>query len=252
MSKYSESPGRALITGGGRRIGAELVKRCAELGFEVWCHVHDSRQEAQELLQALGNGNHQLSCCNFNSPEERKSWLAALPGFDLVINNASCYRLTPPGGRESADDRQRYWQVNYHAPLEIIQHQRKHLLPGQTALAITLLDCDILEGDGGLKACCEVPEGMDSYLATRIALAHKLLAMSREFAPGLRLNAIAPGPVLPPVNCSTPGMTRILEQVPMRQSIKTAEIANAVEFFWRNPSLTGVILPVDGGKHLPD
>jgi len=250
VNDCSGSIRRALITGGGRRIGAELVKRCAALGFEVHCHVWRSQAAAQELLAQLPGKNHQLSCCDLSSPEDRQNWLKTLPGFDLVINNASCYRLTPAGGSEKASDRQRYWQVNYHAPLEIIAHQKNLLRHGRNALAITLLDCDVLEPDGGLKPYSEVPVGTDSYLATRIALAHKLLELSKEYAPALRLDAIAPGPVLPPVDCVGPGMTRILQKVPMQSSVGVEEIANAAEFFWRNPALTGVILPVDGGMHL--
>jgi pteridine reductase len=45
-------------------------------------------------------------------------------------------------------------------------------------------------------------------------------------------------------------MTRILDSVPLHRPAGVEEIADAVEFFWKNPSLTGVILPVDGGKHL--
>ena len=203
------------------------------------------------MLATLPEKSHaRVTCCDLSDPAERKCWLATLPGFDLVINNASCYRLTAAGECECASIREHYWQVNYYAPLEIIQHQLTHLPPGASGVCVTLLDCDVLTGNGGLKECCEVPEGTDSYLSTRIALGHKLLHQSKEFAPHLRLNCIAPGPVLPPVNCTTPGMTRILERVPLRRSVGPEEIANAVEFFWRNTSLTGVILPVDGGMHL--
>ena len=251
MSLSASRRPRALITGGGRRIGAELVKRCADMGFEIYCHVNKSLLEAQALLETLPEkSNARVTCCDLGDSTERKRWLETLPGFDLVINNASCYRLTAAGERESAAIREQYWQVNYHAPLEIIQHQLTHLLPGASGVCVTLLDCDVLTADGGLKACCEVPVGMDSYLSTRIALGHKLLQQSKEFAPHLRLNCIAPGPVLPPVNCTTPGMTRILDRVPLHRSVGPEEIANAVEFFWRNSSLTGVILPVDGGMHL--
>ena len=95
-----------------------------------------------------------------------------------------------------------------------------------------------------------MPAGVDSYLPSRIKLAHTLKDLASEHAPQQRINAIAPGAVIPPVNCTTPGMTRILERVPMRYPVQLEEIARAVELFWNSPSLTGVILPVDGGMHL--
>ena len=251
MNLSANRPLRALITGGGRRIGAELVKRCADMGFEIYCHVNKSLPEAQTLLKTLPeNSIAQITCCDLGDPDARRLWLETLPGFDLVINNASCYRLTRAEEYESPQIRQHYWQVNYYAPLEIIQHQLNSLSSGASGVCVTLLDCDVLTCNGGLKELFEVPAGADSYLATRIALGHKLLQQSKEMAPHLRLNCIAPGPVLPPVNCTTAGMTRILERVPLHRSVGTEEIANAVEFFWRNTSLTGVILPVDGGMHL--
>lgn len=241
---------RILITGGGKRIGAALVKRFAQMGFQVFIHAFQSVSEAEKLrLELSPNGCHQISICDLSDPAARRAWLKSLPPLNVVINNASVYRLTPRGVLESAENRERYWQVNYHAPLEIIEHLRNNPVAGNT-LAITLLDSDILTADGGIKEFAEPEPGMDSYLATRIALGHKLLKLAKSYAPDLRLCAIAPGPVLPPVNAPEARMIEILQRVPLRRPSGVDEIANCAEFFWRNLSLTGVILPVDGGMHL--
>jgi len=240
-----------LITGGAKRIGAALVRAFAGRNWRVCIHCNQSRTEAESLLRSLdASRQHWISCCDLSDPVRRKAWLDGLPGFDLVINNASCYRLTPKDCREKASDRERYWQVNYHAPLEIIAHQQKHLAAGCRALAITLLDCDVLNPEQGIKEFTLPEDGVDSYLATRIALAHKLMQLARSCAPGLRIGAIAPGPVLPPVDCVTAGMTVILDKVPMHQVVGVQEIVNTALFLQDNPSLTGVIVPVDGGMHL--
>lgn len=244
---------RALITGGGKRIGAELVRRCAGLGFDVYIHVWQSQAEAEALRKTLPESSlHCISSCDLSDPAARHRWLEQLPGFDLVVNNASVYRLTGTDGVESAAVRERYWQVNCLAPLEIIDHQLRNLSAASSIVpaAITLLDCDVLTPAGAVKPYVEPAAGADSYLASRIFLAHKLLALAGELAPRLRICAIAPGPVLPPVNCTTGGMTRILNHVPMHRAVGVEEIANAMEFLWQNHSLTGHILPVDGGMHL--
>lgn len=243
---------RVLVTGGGRRIGGALSSYLARAGFEVWVHVWQSQAAAAELIASFPEPElHRITRCNLSDPAARQSWLQTLPEFDLVINNASVYRLTAPQSAEKPSDRERYWQVNYFAPLEIIQKQyeQKSSRTGKK-VAITLLDSDILEPDGGIKAFSEVPDGVDSYLPSRIKLAHTLKDLASEHAPQQRINAIAPGAVIPPVNCTTPGMTRILERVPMRYPVQLEEITRAVELFWNSPSLTGVILPVDGGMHL--
>ena len=239
-----------LITGGGKRIGAALVRKFAELEFAVYIHVNQSRQAAEELRKELKNpACHHIVECDLSDPAARRNMIDTLPAMDLVINNASVYRLTPPGNRETAENRERYWQVNYNAPLEIITHQQT-AARGRKTVAITVLDCDVLNPDGGIKIFEPVPEGVDSYLATRIALAHKIVELARTAAPLQRLAAIAPGPVLPPVNCTAKGMTIILERVVTGEPVGVQEVVNTAVFLWQNPSLTGVIIPVDGGMHL--
>ena len=242
---------RVLITGGGKRIGAALVKAFAVEGFEVVIHANTSAAEAEKLRQSLPDAaQHSVTVCDLSDPAARKAWLAAMPAFDLVINNASCYRLTKRGEKEKAADRERYWQVNYLAILEIIEHQKKLLPPDTEAVCINFLDCDVLTPQHGIKAFEEPPAGEDSYLATRIKLAHKLQDLAREYAPHLRITAIAPGPVLPPVDCPTPGMTVILDKVPLHRPVRVEDITATALYLWHNKSLTGTIVPVDGGMHL--
>ena len=242
---------KVLITGGGKRIGAALGRAFAEQDYQLFIHVNNSIAEAQQLKNELKNPDwHQITQCDFNNPSERQNWLNTLPAFDLVIANASCYRLTGRGETETLENRQRYWQVNYHTVLELIKFQKNNLPENSPASMIVMLDCDVLNADGGIKEFAEVPTGVDSYLASRIALANKLPALARKYAPALRINAIAPGPVLPPVDCATKGMTVILNKVPMHQPVAVADIINTALFLQKNSSVTGSIIAVDGGMHL--
>ena len=242
---------KVLITGGGKRIGAALAKAFAENDWQVCIHVNKSVAEASELISQLKNPAwHTITQCDFNLPGVRQEWLKNLGKFDLIIANASCYRLTKANETETLENRQRYWQVNYHTVLELIKFQKNNLPENSPASMIVMLDCDVLNADGGIKEFAEVPTGVDSYLASRIALANKLPALARKYAPALRINAIAPGPVLPPVDCATKGMTVILNKVPMHQPVAVADIINTALFLQKNSSVTGSIIAVDGGMHL--
>lgn len=244
-------PKRVLITGGGKRIGAALVKAFAENDWQVFIHVNNSVCEAEKLVTELKNpALHTITRCDFNDPTARQEWRQTLPVFDLVICNASCYRLTKRGEAESPENRQRYWQVNCCSTLELIDFQAKNLPENRPASVIVLLDCEVLKSDGGIKEFVEPPPGVDSYLASRIALTHELPELARKYAPKLRINAIAPGPVLPPVDCATKGMTVILDKVPMHQPVGVSEIVNTALYLAENPSITGAVIPVDGGMHL--
>ena len=243
--------GKVLITGGGKRIGAALVKAFAENDWQVFIHVNNSISEAEKLVAELKNpALHTITRCDFNDPAARKEWLQTLPEFDLVIANASCYRLTRRGEAESWENRQRYRQVNYLTVLDLIEHQMQNLPENLPASFIVLLDCEVLKSDGGIKEFVEPIPGVDSYLASRIALANKLPELARKHAPKLRINAIAPGPVLPPVDCATKGMTVILERVPMHQPVAVKNIVDTALFLAQNNSITGNIIAVDGGMHL--
>ena len=242
---------KVLITGGGKRIGAALAKAFAENDWQVCIHVNKSAAEASELISQFKNPDrHTITQCDFNLPGVRQEWLKNLGKFDLIIANASCYRLTKANETETLENRQRYWQVNYHTVLELIEFQKNNLPESSPASMIVMLDCDVLNADGGIKEFAEVPTGVDSYLASRIALANKLPVLARKYAPVLRINAIAPGPVLPPVDCAAKGMTVILNRVPMHQPVAVEDIVNTALFLQKNNSMTGSIIAVDGGMHL--
>lgn len=243
-------PPRALVTGGGRRIGAALVRKLAELGMELWIHAFRSAAEAEALRASLPEPDrHTVTFCDLGDATQRTRWLAALPGFDLVVNNASVYRLTGPGEPESAAQRAHYREVNLEAPLAIIRHQYDHA-KASGSLAVNLLDSDILDENGGIGPAVKLPEGVDSYLETRRALGLATVMLAREFAPRLRVNGIAPGPVLPPADCPGPGMRKILARVPTGRPVAVEAIAATLEFLWCTPDVTGAIVPVDGGMHL--
>lgn len=244
-------PKKVLITGGGKRIGAALAKAFARNDWLLTLHVNNSLAEAQELVKTLKNPHwHQITQCDFSDQNRRREWMQTLGEFDLIICNASCYRLTKRNETETVENRQRYWQVNYHAALELIELQYKNLPPALPAAALIMLDCEVLTPYGGIKEFTEPPPGVDSYLASRIALARRLPELARNFAPKLRINAIAPGPVLPPTDCTTGGMTVILDKVPMHQPIPVQEIVNTALYLAQNSSMTGNIIAVDGGMHL--
>ena len=80
---------RVLVTGGGKRIGAALVRAFASEGCEVVIHANTSAAEAEILRQSLPDPEkHSVTVCDLSDPAARKVWIESLPGFDLVINNA--------------------------------------------------------------------------------------------------------------------------------------------------------------------
>ena len=140
---------------------------------------------------------------------------------------------------DEADDRE-HFEVNFWSPLALMR-----LFAAQTSLAegavVNLLDQEL----GGPS-----PSG-GVYAISRRALADATRAMARELgARNLRFNAVAPGPVLPPVGLESSRMVKTLPSVPLHRPVKVKDLVDAVLFLAGNDSATGEIMYLDGGQHL--
>ena len=158
---------------------------------------------------------------------------------DILINNASMYRLASLADAPEALDRE-HFEVNFWSPLALMKAfaAQPDLSEG---VVVNLLDQEI----SGVS-----PRG-GCYSLSRRALAEATLELARELGPRkFRFNAVAPGPVLPPVGLEHSKMEKTLPTLPLRRKVELADLAEAVLFLCRNDSITGEILRVDCGQHL--
>jgi pteridine reductase len=88
------------------------------------------------------------------------------------------------------------------------------------------------------------------HQVTKSALTQLVRTTASAFAPRLRVNAVAPGLVLPPDELSPEAIERFLRDVPMARSGTPVDVAQAIHFLVDAPYITGIVLPVDGGRHL--
>ena len=226
----------ALVTGGAVRVGASLVRALAGAGARVTVHCRESRCEAERLISELPGAGHRVACANFASGEAGAAelWEQLDAPVDVLVNNASCYRL--PAGLEKLYD-----SVNYRAPLELMRRFAAQEIPN--GAVVNVLDQAVLN---------PAPAEDEKYLDSR----RKLAAATREFArrfaaKNLRFNAVAPGPMLPPRGLENSKMEKTLRQVPLGRPVAVADLVAAVLFLIGNDSVTGAILPVDCGISLP-
>ena len=213
---------RVLVTGGALRIGRAVCTAFAEAGAQVIIHCNKSLEQARELINTLPGSGHQVVQCDLSSPE---GLLAQCGQIDILINNASVYRI--------ADDSQ-YMKINYAAPFSLMKQFAAQGL--DEGCIINFLDAN--------------ENGTDAYSQSKQCLYDLTMEAALKYAPKIRVNAIAPGPVLPPVGLKGPGMQQVLKNVPMGKQIPLQDITNACKFLVENDSLTGQIIYVDGGQHL--
>ena len=89
-----------------------------------------------------------------------------------------------------------------------------------------------------------------AYLVSKVALAEFTRASALSFAPALRVNAVAPGPILPPEGKDAEYLRLQIEQIPLRRYGGPATVAQAVAYLCQADFVTGQTIFVDGGHHL--
>lgn len=230
---------RVLITGGAVRVGAELVRAFAEAGADLLIHCRNSRAQAEALAAALPNSSrHRVLAADLAQPGEAERLFREAGRVDILVNNASLFRLRELANSDELSDRA-HFEVNFWSPLTLMKlFARQELSEGAV---VNLLDQEVLQAS---------PHG-GAYSLSRRALAEATLELARELGPrNLRFNAVAPGPVLPPVGMEDSRMVKTLPTVPLRRKIGLDDLARTVLFLASNDSITGAILNVDGGQHL--
>lgn len=224
---------RVLITGGAVRVGAALAEGFARSGAKISIHFRRSAEEAERLLCTLPGEGHDCIAANLADPEEAQTLIARTGHcIDILVNNASYYV------RDAADAAV-CRQVNVFSPVELMtQFSAQEGLENGVIL-------NFLDG-AALRA---VPDG-DFYTASRVELARMTVEFARRFAPKIRVNGIAPGPVLPPVWLPESRMANISQKLPLKHPVDLTELVETALLLCRAESMTGVLLPVDCGLHL--
>ncbi len=234
----------ALVTGAARRIGRGIIETLARAGWNIVVHACRATAEADALCIALtADAGVRAWRVAGDLAEEGgpdvifEAALAQAGRIDALVNNAAIFERQPLAYATAADF-DRLWRINALAPMLLTQRLADHLArSGTTGCAVNLLDQRIARPDSSA-----VP-----YLISKKALEAYTLAAARAFAPRLRVNAVAPGAVLPP---SDEAARESAGAFPLAVRPAVGQVAEAVRFLLEAEAITGQILFVDGGQHL--
>ena len=236
-----------LITGGARRVGAEIARTLHAAGASILIHY---RSSAAAAIALAGHFNqirphsaviHAAHLSNAEAPE--KLVAAALLEYgrlDILINNASSFYPTPVGQITLPQ-----WDdligSNLKAPLFLSQAAAPSLAK-QRGLIINMIDIHALRP---LK-------GHPVYSTAKAGLAMLTRALARELGPDIRVNGIAPGPVLWPEGDMDEELKReIIDKTALKRHGTPQDIARTALFLARDaPYITGQIIAVDGGRSI--
>ncbi|MEO6697742.1 MAG: pteridine reductase [Gammaproteobacteria bacterium] len=233
-----------LITGAAHRVGAAVVEVLHAEGFNLVLHYRQSKQAA-EALQAKCNTLREGSVALLQGdlldiaklPKLVQQAIAVWGRLDVLINNASTFYSTPVGEVTEAqwDD---LMGSNLKAPFFLAQAAA----PAITAQQGCIINMADIHAERPLK-------GYPVYSAAKAGLVMLTKALARELGPAVRVNAVAPGPVLWPDNMDEETKQHIESRTALKRAGHPSDVARTILFLIREAGyITGQVIAVDGGR----
>lgn len=225
----------AIVTGGAKRIGAELVRALAADGWHVLIHYRSSRDEAVALAAEVGDAT--LVQADLADPAAAEAIIAAaegLPPLRLLVNSASRF-VHDDISDFTADSWAAHLDVNLRAPALL---SRAFAARAGKGLIVNLLDA---------KLAAPNPDFF-SYTVSKIGLAGLTELCARAFAPAIRVCGIAPSVTLVSGPQSRANFDKVHGLNALGRGVEVAEIVAALRLIVASPSMTGHTILLDGGQ----
>lgn len=235
---------RALVTGAGTRLGAAIAQALGARGAHVAVHYHSSRAGAEAVAQAIAacGGRATPIRADLTSRDAARELVASaereLGGLDALVASAAGFERVP---LDDVDDAafDRSLSLNLSSQFALAHAARAALRA--TRGSITFITC----------SSATVPfKNHLPYVVAKGALAHLTRVLALELAPDVRVNAVAPGTVLPPAGYDAAALARLRGALPLGRFGDPGDVARAVLYLVDSPFVTGQELAVDGGRAL--
>lgn len=214
--KHANRKGTVLVTGGTRRLGKSIADALRADGWNVLVSSHRDVDGADIRADlSLPEGPARLYA----------EALAVAPDLCAIVNNAALFR-----GDDATME-----ALNLIAPRKLTMFLAGREGAGLCSV-VNILDSKVL----GPASDHDTP-----YERTKRGLLADTRRFAAMFAQSLRVNAVAPGPILPPDGIHEPSGEMLLDARPTPQ-----DVADAVSYLLSAKSVTGTVIPVDSGQHL--
>jgi len=232
----------ALITGAAKRLGAALALALAAKGARVVLHYNRAEAEARALAQTIADAGGVADVVQADLAAEGKvprvmeEALSKTNHLDILINNASIFEeITFADTTDRAI--QENMSVNAIAPLLL---SRCFAAQGRPGAIVNMIDTMVMDYDR---------KHLPYHLSKR-TLQTLTRVMAVEFAPDIRVNAVAPGLILPPAGKGKDYLEQLASSNPLHCHGGPEDIVKAVFYLLGAGFVTGQTLFVDGGRHL--
>jgi NAD(P)-dependent dehydrogenase (short-subunit alcohol dehydrogenase family) len=222
----------AIVTGAGKRIGADVVSALLMRGWTVLAHVRREQDEVPAGALAVA--------ADLDSPDCAEWIFAAakdLPPVRLLINNAARFAWDSLG-EFSPDEFDSHMHVNVRSPVLLMEALAKRHAGGD-ALVVNILDSKLAAPNADFL----------SYTISKQALLGATGLAARALASrGIRVNAISPALMLRSPGQSQENFEAMHERNPLGRGVTSAEIVAAIDYLVAARTVTGEVLTIDGGQ----
>jgi pteridine reductase len=232
----------AIVTGGALRLGRAIALGLAARGADIALHYHSSEPAAlrtAEEIRALGRRCLPIAADLQNAAAPAKIMETADAFFgrvDILINSAAIFERGT-----LADTTPELWEktiaINLRTPFLLCQ-----AFAGQTDTGdiVNLTDADADRSGANYLA----------YALTKSALTALTRSLAKSLAPGIRVNAVAPGAILPPPGQGEDYLDRLAARIPLGRHGSPEDIVGGVLYLLSAPYVTGEVLRISGGSDL--
>lgn len=236
------SKGTVFITGGARRVGKTIALALARDGYDIALHYNSSKHDAEMVMKEIHTigVDCRLFSCDIKQTSQLKDIMndvfSQCQDCNILINNASIFdRVSFQDSNEQDFDDN--FAVHVKAPYFLSQAFAQHCDDGSI---INMVDT-------------KVHRTLTEYFAytlSKKSLFELTKMLAKALAPKIRVNGIAPGYILPPVDGSETDVERVQNSIPLQRLGNPELIAQTVLYMLNNPFMTGEIITVDGGERL--
>ncbi len=238
----------AVITGSSGRLGFWIAKALAQAGCNCICHYHRNRDVAEQLVAEIRQMSAKAVAvgADLTKPQQIETLFAGQADFArprILINSAAVFSRQPLDDM-TFQQAQSVLNLNLTAPILASQVFAKIVSAEfdstQTVAGKIINIADI----GGIRPWA----GSVLYCSSKAGLIGATKALAKELAPGICVNAIAPGLITWPSDFDESAKSRQLSFIPLRRIGEPAEVTEAIIFLLKSDYITGQVLNVDGGR----
>jgi NAD(P)-dependent dehydrogenase (short-subunit alcohol dehydrogenase family) len=241
--------GKAALITGGKRIGRSVAQELAARGMDLVLSYRGSRDEAEQTAEDVRQRGRRAVTISGDvaNPQDCRAIVEhaaeTFGRLDVLINMASIYRSQPLDA-VSADDWNAEFDINARAAFLCAQAAIPHLRRVGGGRIVNIADWLAASGRPAYP-------GFTPYYVAKAAVIALTEALALEVAAdGILVNAIAPGPIVPPPDMSAQEVAAVAHATPLGRWGGELAIAKAVILLCETEFITGETIRVDGGRHL--